>query len=409
LTFNRNILSKIFRLEALVVIYFTLLLLFGTKFTKFNVVGPLYLHDLLLGLLTLLAMNNKKKIVIRFLPVVCLIVLGFIYLIFSLLVYRPHGEFLLMTFRQFNLIVYLLCSYIIFNSLIKEPSQVNKPIALIKYIALASVALQVVFILYGFMFIPRFGLFSEGEYNYFSPLVIFGVIAYGGYVLAFENRPWKRYVKFTLCILLSTTLGHSSAFFALFIILLIHLFVKITPLQRLIAIGLGVVAILSLFLLPQFTDFNAGWRLLFWKHVLQRLVVEKYMTFGFGFGQAYMTNEYATYLNYIIHSPVMMDSYTPWARYVTPPHNSLLSIAFHLGLLPSLLIFFPLKRYFSRIFFKATSQDQNTNFLIYVLTGSFVWICFNVILELPHAATYFWLVYFTTALYLNKYKIANPK
>jgi hypothetical protein len=279
---------------------------------------------------------------------------------------------------------------------------VNRPLWLIKNIGIASVLLQVVFIIYGFLFIPVFGLFNEGEYNYFSPLVIFGVITYGGYVLAYEENIWKRYLKFIFCIALSTTLGHSSAFLALFIIFLVYFFIRITPLQRLIALGLVVCAMMSLFLLPQFTDFNAGWRLLFWKHMFDRIVFDGYLVFGAGFGRAYMTNEYAMYINEVIKSGVMLDSYDPQARYVTPPHNSLITIAYHLGFIPALLLFVPLKNYFRGIFFKILSRDPHVNFLIYTLTGCFVWISFNVILELPHASTYFWLVFFTTAFYLNK-------
>jgi hypothetical protein len=49
------------------------------------------------------------------------------------------------------------------------------------------------------------------------------------------------------------------------------------------------------------------------------------------------------------------------------------------------------------------------NFLIYVLAGCVIWISFNVILELPHAASYFWLVFFTTAFYLNKHGHPDEK
>jgi hypothetical protein len=38
---------------------------------------------------------------------------------------------------------------------------------------------------------------------------------------------------------------------------------------------------------------------------------------------------------------------------------------------------------------------------VYALAGCFVWIMFNVILELPHSATFFWLVYLTTAFALK--------
>lgn len=399
----RNILVKVLSIEVLVLFYFFALLVFGKEFTKFKVAGPLYLHDLVLGILTLLSINNRRKIVLRFTPVLILIGLSVLYLLFSILFTQPRGELLLITLRQFNLIIYLVCAYFIFNILIKKSEDLDRAIHLIKWIAYASILLQVIFIIYGYIFIKGFDLFSQGEYHYFSPLVIFGVIAYGGHALAYERQAWKRYSKFGFCILLSTTLGHSSAFFALFVLLLLYAFIRITPLQRLIAVVILLLSVLPLFFLPQFTDANASWRLLFWEHVLQRLITTKYLFFGFGFGQPYMTAQYASFLNEVLNSPIMMDSYGEYVRHLTPPHNSLLTIAFHLGIVPLFLLFIPLKGYFSQIFFKRVSPDASTNFLIYVLTGCFIWIAFNVILELPHSATFFWLVYFAAALYINKY------
>ena len=48
-------------------------------------------------------------------------------------------------------------------------------------------------------------------------------------------------------------------------------------------------------------------------------------------------------------------------------------------------------------------SNRNKLFLLLAFAGCFVWVSFNVILELPHSATYFWLIYFTTA-YAFRYK-----
>ena len=395
--------NKLFSIEALVVLYFLLLLLFGKAFTKFQVAGPLYLHDLYLGAVTLIAINNRKKITLRFIPVLIIIGLAFIYLVFSLVYYHPTGEMLTITFRQFNLIVYLLCSYLLFNLLVKDNNAVRKTIALLLYLSKASVILQIVFIAYGYLFISNFSLFGEGEYNYFSPLIIFGIITYAAVALAYEEKVPVRFLKFLGCLLLSTTLGHSSAFLAIFCIGLLYFFMRIKPMQRLIAVCIIFTALMVLLLLPQFRDANAGWRVLYWGHVLKEAVVSKYAVLGSGFGRPFMSYDFAVYINETIHSAIMIDEYYPMARYLSPPHNSWLSFVFHIGLLPTLLFLLPLKNVGLTVMLSPLPSNRNKLFLLLAFAGCFVWVSFNVILELPHSATYFWLIYFTTA-YAFRYK-----
>ena len=240
---------------------------------------------------------------------------------------------LTITFRQFNLIVYLLCSYLLFNLLVKDNNAVRKTIALILYLSKASVILQIVFIAYGYLFISNFSLFGEGEYNYFSPLIIFGIITYAAVALAYEEKVPVRLFKFLGCLLLSTTLGHSSAFLAIFCIGLLYFFMRIKPMQRLIAVCIIFTALMVLLLLPQFRDANAGWRVLYWGHVLKEAVVSKYAV-GSGFGRPFMSYDFAVYINETIRSAIMIDEYYPMARYLSPPHNSWLSFVFILGSYP---------------------------------------------------------------------------
>lgn len=305
----------------------------------------------------------------------------------------------MLSFRQFNLFLYLICSYLVFNLLVKNHHDFERALNLIKQIALGSVLLQIIFLIYGLVFLPDFSLFSSGiyEYNYFSPLVIMGIITYGAMILSYEQTTLLKFIKFCGVLLLSLTLGHASAFFAIFALLLVYFFIKITPLQRLIAVGIILACILMLLFLPQFKDVNASWRLLYWEHILYRGAFDKYYVFGHGFGQPYMTYEYAVFLKNRLNSPIMIDELYPWARYMSPPHNSLLSIAFHIGILPALLIVGPLIPYFKHLFFKTIPLNQDKRLLIFALTGSLAWISFNVILELPHSATFFWLIYFAAA------------
>jgi O-antigen ligase len=97
----------------------------------------------------------------------------------------------------------------------------------------------------------------------------------------------------------------------------------------------------------------------------------------------------------------MLDELYPMARYVAPPHNSLITIMFHVGLIPFLLFLVPLGSFFKQLLIWPQPGDPSIRFLVYSLAGCFVWIMLNVILELPHSATFYWLVYLSTAYALK--------
>jgi hypothetical protein len=392
--------KNLFRLETLIVLYFLALLFFGKAFTKFSVIGPLYLHDAVLLLITVLAIN-RGKLVSRFNSIWILLAIAGLYLVISLLFFHLRGPVLLMAFRQFNLFLYMGCSLIIFNSVIRSKADLPKLLWLIRLISILSIWLQVGLLVYGFLFVPGFSLTGETDYNYYSPLAVFGIITFGTIALAYEKVEYRRWLKLLLALFLSTTTGHSSAFLAVVVIVLVHFFMLIRPLQRFIALGICLGVILLLDLLPQFRDVNASWRLLYWHHILNNIVFQHYLILGSGFGKPFMTSSFALYLNEVLHSPIMINDLYPMATYLNPPHNSILTIMFHVGLLPALLLFVPLKKFFGQILLRSHSADPGINFLVYALAGCFVWIMFNVILELPHSATFFWLVYLTTAFALK--------
>jgi hypothetical protein len=394
---------RVFSVETLITLFFITLLLFGKAFTKYNIIGPLYLHDISLLVITMLSLN-RGKIRLRFPILLGMLCIAFIYLLISLLFFNLKGQLLLMAFRQFNLFIYATCAYLIFNSLILKSNDALKPIFLIKLIAYLSVYLQVAYLFFGYLFIEGFSIFQPLDYNYFSPLTVFGIITYGALVLAYESNIFWRFSKYLFAVVLSTTLGHSSAFLALVLILVTYLFVRITPKQRLIAVGIAIGFFLLFLLFPQFKDVNAGWRLLYWKHIIAQSMDQKYFLFGHGFGKPYMTHDYAVYIYQILGSPIMLEELYPLATYLSPPHNSILTIVFHIGLIPALLLFFPLKEVFKQLALRRASDDNNKIFLLLCIIGCFVWVCFNVILELPHSSTFFWLVYFTTAFYFKSFK-----
>ncbi|HXB06695.1 MAG TPA: hypothetical protein VNW04_06260 [Puia sp.] len=399
--------KNIFRLETLIVLYFLALLFFGKAFTKFSVIGPLYLHDAVLLLITLLAIN-RGKLMWRFKSIWILLFIALVYMVVSCLFFHLPGPILLMAFRQFNLFLYMGCAFIIFNCVIRSREDLPKLTALIRMISVLSVWLQVGLLVVGFLFVRGFSPFGESDYNYFSPLAVFGIITYGAMALAYEKSEYLKWMKLGLALVLSTTTGHSSAFLAVVVIVLIYFFVLIKPLQRFVALGICLGVVILLDFLPEFRDVNASWRLLYWHHIMNNIVFQHYLILGNGFGKPFMTYDYALYLNDALHSPIMIDELYPMARYLSPPHNSFLTIMFHIGLLPALLLLVPLKKYFGRLLLRPQSADPSLNFLVYALAGSCVWVMFNVILELPHSATFFWLVYLTTAYALKMQDSPTP-
>ena len=393
--------KKLTLIDLLVVIYFITILLFGKSFTKLQVVGPLYLHDLCLALLVFLCLAFRSKIKIPSYSILLMIIIAGIYFVIDLIRFSNDGTYFLLAIRQFSLFLYLLCCLLIFSSQVRNMAEAIKAVSLIRMIGWWAVIVQCVYLIYGFFLVPGFSVFEKNDYNYFTPLVVMGIITFSADAITDNKSVLMKIVKFTAAITLSLTLGHSSAFLAVFVILMFYAYVKIRPIQRLFSFAFILLAVLMLLFLPQFTDTNASWRLLFWKHILVRSVTDGYLIFGHGFGKAYMTYDYALYMYKVLDSKIMLDEYYPMARHLNPPHNSILTLVFHIGLVPALLFFAPLRLLFKQLFLKKEPGDGNVMFLILSVCGCLVWISFNVILELPHTATYFWLVFFTTVFYLK--------
>ena len=76
-------------------------------------------------------------------------------------------------------------------------------------------------------------------------------------------------------------------------------------------------------------------------------------------------------------------------RFTNGPHNSFLTIVFHNGFISLLALFLPLFYYA----FKLWPLKKNF-FMMIVFLGISVLSFFNVILELPHTSSVYWLVFF---------------
>lgn len=371
-------------------------MLFDRKFSKMAVIEPIFIHDFLLVVATLFSIH-KSSLRTKFPSIFLLILLALLYLIYSVTFLKWKGVYFVMIMRQFFLFFYLTCSYIIANKVFQKKENIIAAITFIKKLAKISIILQLLYFAYLYITIPNYSPLKG--FSYLSAVGVMGIIIYGGYVLVYY-KGLKKITLLSLTLLTSALLGHSSSFFAVFAIVLVHFYISFSPKIRFITLGVLGVVMMLLLQLPQFTDANASWRLMYWNHVLETSVSKNWLIFGNGFGLPYMTIEFAQTLADKINSTFMLTGVNnEFERWVTPPHNSFLTIVHHIGLLPAFLILIPLKNFLKQIFIVPKSNDREELFLFYALFGLIAWVSFNVILEVPHSAICFWLIYFTYIFY----------
>jgi hypothetical protein len=243
------------------------------------------------------------------------------------------------------------------------------------------------------LFTEDFSLF--GNFNYYSKMAVVGIIVFGAYILVHVNSKILKWALVVFYLLLSVTLGHSSAFLAAFTVVVTYIILQLPIKIKIVgAIALVISVLLFFLFLPQFSDHNAEWRLVFWKYSLKDIITNYYSILGHGFGVPYPTQETLDALRDNINSPWF--EMRPEEQYLSPMHNSFITIAFHIGLIPSLLIFIPLfKPIRETLLTKNKDRNPQADFLILSLVGLVVWSSFNVVFELPHTSAFIWLVYFS--------------
>lgn len=370
------------------------LVLFGTLFSKLHLFGPLYLHDFVLVIATMLSLFQRKFKLI-FLPVVFIVFISFLYLIHSLIsVTVPIDT----TIRQYSIFGYLFLYYVIFNKSIGNESEGNN-INSLMMIGLISVVAQLIYIFVIISINKDLNIFDN--YHYISAGMIIGLIIAAAYILVAIKTITLKYSLILIITILSFTTGHSSAFLAVFVVFCIYHLFLVTPKSRvIILIGVIIVIFTMALTLPQFQDSNASWRLMLWGHVLEGAFLTNWGIIGNGFGVPYVSEDFAFKLYKEIGSTGFFDPLKPLETYLSAMHNSFLTIVFAIGFLPALLILAPFPKMISYLLLDSKSRTISTDFLVLSLLGSTVWVCFNVILELPHSAGIFWFVYFACWLSL---------
>ncbi len=368
-----------------------LLLLFGEIFSKFHVFGPFHLFDLSFVLLAVWSLYFYFKQPRAFLlwPLLLVLVFSVAYLAWSWVAALGPTNYMI---RQYALFVYMGGSWLLFASYVKE-EYAPFNIRFIALMGVAALAIQLVYLLYLALFTDDFSLF--GNFNYYNKMTVIALLAGGAYLLVYVPRLWQKILVASAFLLLSTTLGHASAFMAAFMIVASYILLHFNRTLKIISL-VALVLIIAGFIvyLPQFSDHNAEWRVVFWRTSLKEIILQKYALLGHGFGVPYSSQEVLDAFREQLNSPWF--EVRPEEQYLSPMHNSFITMAFHIGLLPSLLILVPV--WPALVYLFGSSRVTRTSvrdFLVLSLIGVSVWSSFNVVLELPHSATFYWLVYFT--------------
>lgn len=371
-------------------IFLTLVL--GTYFTKFHVAGPLYLHDVLLLAVVLLSVLRLKT-TYAFPPVLLMLGISMVYLIISLALRSTPAS---LTFRQYAIFGYCLLYYLLFNKTYSKVG-LDSHIRFLYVVGLLAALLQLGYVVN----LVLNGNSPFEDYNYFSPAVVTGLCV-GAAAWLSADRSWlMRGAGFVFVLFLSTTTGHSSSFLAVFTVGVAFLFLRVNQRSKVIMLSAGLTAILVLWwLLPQFQDANASWRIITWGHFLHQAIVENYGLIGNGFGVPFFDNDLVQELYSRLGSMGFFDPSRPNDIYLSTGHNFFLTLAFTIGFIPALLIFAPFVSAF-RYFLSPGQSSREGEFLLLSLVGASMWAAFNVIVELPHSAGLFWLIYFTAMGYFE--------
>lgn len=361
------------------------LLIFGTYFSKCNLVGPIYLYDfILIAPIVFIVWNiklNKKSDY----GIALVIIISISYLFYSFLNLSVGVDIVL---RQFMLFGYLLSAYIYVNYVRRIENFSSRIIQFLKDFGNVSAIIQCVYLVYVLLFVTR-NIFEEGAYYYYSSITVLGLLIFAVNKLIYSKffLPYSFFSFF----LLSTT-GHSSAFLAFFIVFVLYFLGKMNKLNKIIIFFVFfIIATLIVLKTSFFTDANAQWRLVYWGLTLKGIFIDRVGFFGMGFGVPYSDDEVA-YILQVVNGFTAQQS-DDLEKYLSPMHNSFITIAFHIGFVFSLFIVYPLVKIIIRLISGRHKADLNFLFFSLTLISFSVWSATNVILELPHSSLLYWLLF----------------
>ena len=267
------------------------------------------------------------------------------------------------------------------------------------YLAYFGIACLSIQILYVFYYLLLKGENPFFERNYFSPIIILGLFIIASFILVKIQNKYLKHILFLFVFLISFSTGHDSTYLSLALIYFSYLFILSSKTYKIILSMFLLIGVIMMFVfLPSFADVNVKWRLMFWKDSLSQ-ITDNFLIFGDGFGLQYASDETILNLNNLFSNIPYGPQILGDDKYLCAPHNSFLTMAIHIGILSIILLFFPIKNLFYN---KTLIMDKEILFLSLSLLGIVVFSSFNVILELPHSSSIFWIVFFSLIFKLSE-------
>ncbi len=377
------------------------LVFFGKSYTKLVILPPFfYAHDVILTGLTVVSIwfFNKDNRIPSF-ELLCAFAILYLFSSFYKINFDFSQSYVVL--RQFMIFGYGASIYIIMNALFGVTWIKQNSSRFIMYFAALCIACQVAYTFY-LLLVRSSHVFFER--NYLSPIIIMGFLIAASFVLTFVSGKFKKNVLFLVIFLISFSTGHDSTYLSLGLIYFGYFFI-ISPRSFKIAISVILLfgGIAAVIFLPSFTDVNVQWRLLYWKDSLLR-ITNNFVVFGDGFGVPYASDDTVLKLNELYPDTVYSPKIIGDEKYLTAPHNSFITMAIHTGIISIILFLYPLRTLFYN---KKLILDKEILFLSLSLLGIMVFSSFNVVLELPHSSSIFWIVFFSLILKLSE-KVESP-
>ncbi len=361
---------------------------FGETYSKFILFKPFfYSHEAILLFVSIGSIFAIKKKGNRIIGIEILFGLAILYLFISLLSINKEVD-VYYVFRQFMIFGYGILIYFIIKKFYTF-EEVEKRISLgVAFFGILCLIIQVLYIIYFSLVHESLPFFDR---NYYSPMIILGLIVASSYFMTKVENVYLKHLCFLFVFFVSFSIGHDSIYLSISLIYFAYLFLSAgKKVQIILMILLIICVLLVMMFIQSFTDINMQWRMIYWKDSISRLI-DNYFIFGEGFGTPYVSLEGADKLNTLVTSNGYSFQVLREDKYLIAPHNSFLTMTIHLGIIPLILLIFPLLALFKQ---KSLFEDNEIMFLFLSLFGIVVFSSFNVILELPHSSSVFWIIYF---------------
>lgn len=372
--------------SVLLVLDLFLLIILGKSYTTLILINPFfYARDLVLLAMTLLCFPHFK-FTKRIKSIELLFLIAILYLMLSFCLRGFENTQIIL--RQFMVFGYGICFYVIMNTIFINRIVNHNFCKYLVYFGFGCLFVQIIYIPYLFVYFKINPFF---ERSYFSPIIMMGLFTVASYILVNIKSSLIKHALFLAVFFVSFTTGHDSTYLGLVVIYTVYVFVISSKNQQIIiSVFLLVGTLLVFATIPSFTDVNVKWRLLFWKDSTLR-IINNYIVLGEGFGIPYTSDEALIKLNSLYPDVPFSPKITEDNKYLFAPHNSFLSMAIHIGVLSIIFLFYPICRLFYN---KRLLMEKEILFLFLSLLGMVVFSAFNVILELPHSSSIFWIVLF---------------